>query len=242
MPKEDEYALKGTDLFYGGKIYVQGLSSQIPVHFLGLKPEMRVLDVCAAPGSKTTQISATMGHSGEVVALENHQIRFDKLTHNCRLQGTTNIILEKTDALAYLSKNETLFDAILLDVPCSAEGRIRSDDERTFGFWNLENIAKKAELQLQLLTAALFRLAPGGTLVYSTCTLAPEENEGVVSAALAAETGATLAACRLEIPEARKGLAEFEGCSFSEGVSEKTLRILPSDRMEGFFLAKFQKK
>lgn len=195
VPKSDEYALKGTDLFYDGKIYVQGLSSQLPTHFLDLVPGMRVLDVCAAPGSKTTQIGAIMKNTGQIIALEKHQIRFDKLAHNCRLQGLTNVVLEKTDALEYLARNEGLFDAILLDAPCSAEGRIQLSDERTFGFWSLENTVRKAEIQTEILTAALFRLAPGGVLVYATCTLAPEENEGVVTAALSAETGAKLQAC-----------------------------------------------
>jgi 16S rRNA (cytosine1407-C5)-methyltransferase len=241
VPKSDEYALKGTDLFYGGKIYVQGFSSQLPVHFLDLKVGMRALDVCAAPGSKTTQMAAVMGNRGEIVALEKNQIRFDKLAYNCKLQGADIAMPEKTDALPYLAKNGALFDAILLDVPCSAEGRIRLDDERTFGFWSLPNIATKAELQTDLLVAALMRLAPGGTLVYSTCTLAPEENEGVVTAGLSAEAGVTLEECRIDLPEARPGLSEFEGRKFAAGISEKTLRILPSSRAEGFFVAKFRK-
>ena len=91
VPKADEYGMKGTDLFYGGKIYVQGLSSQIPAHFLDLKPGIRVLDACAAPGSKTTQIAALMLNQGEIVALENHQVRFEKLAYNCKLQGATNV-------------------------------------------------------------------------------------------------------------------------------------------------------
>ncbi len=203
VPKEDEYALKGTDLFYGGKIYVQGLSSQLPAHFLDLKPGMRVLDACAAPGSKTTQIAAMLGGGGEVVALEKNQIRFDKLAHNCRLQGAPNVTLEKSDALAFLAVSETPFDAALLDVPCSAEGRIRLDDEKTFGFWTVENLAAKAELQKTLLSAAIRRLAPGGTLAYSTCTLAPEENEAVVSAVLSEFPDLELEPCPSPLAEAR---------------------------------------
>lgn len=162
VPKDDEYALKGTDAYYGGKIYVQGLSSMLPARFLNLKNGARVLDVCAAPGSKTTQIADLLGGSGEIVALEKHQIRFDKLVHNCRLQGAQAVKPIKIDAIPYLERfSGDGFDAILLDVPCSAEGRIRLSDEKTFGFWTEKNLLEKAELQKTLLATAFSALRPG---------------------------------------------------------------------------------
>lgn len=207
VPREDEYSLKGTDSYYGGRIYVQSLSSMLPVHFLDVPPDARVLDVCAAPGSKTTQIADRLRGRGEIVALEKHQIRYDKLVHNCRLQGADRVRAVKADATAYIAAhpNET-FDAVLLDAPCSAEGRIRTDDERTFGFWTEKNVREKAELQSELLEASYGVLKPGGVLVYATCTLAPEENEGVVSALLARHSSASLEVCALDVPEARPGI------------------------------------
>lgn len=182
VPREHEYALKGTDAYYGGKIYVQSLSSILPALFLDLEGPARVLDVCAAPGSKTTQIAAILGGEGEIVALEKHQIRFDKLIHNCRLQAAENVHAVKSDALAYFADHpEDSFDAVLLDAPCSAEGRIRPDDEKTFGFWTEKNVLEKAAAQASLIDGAFRVLKSGGVLVYATCTLAPEENEGVVS-------------------------------------------------------------
>jgi len=125
-----------------------------------------------------------MSNTGTIEALEKHQIRYDKLNYNIRLQGATNVITQKIDAIAYLQSTPTLYDKILLDAPCSAEGRITLANEKSYGFWSRENIQKKAELQYTLLDTALDHLRTGGTLVYSTCTLAPEENEGVIACVL----------------------------------------------------------
>ncbi|MDQ1343799.1 MAG: tRNA (cytosine49-C5)-methyltransferase [Patescibacteria group bacterium] len=132
------------------------------------------------------------------------------------------------------------FDAILLDVPCSAEGRIRTEDERTFGFWTERNVWEKAALQSQFLQASFASLRPGGSLVYSTCTLAPEENEGVISSFLSEHPSAVLEACSLDVPEARPGIPSFLTKKYHADIG-KTLRILPSDRFEGFYLAKIRK-
>lgn len=178
---------------------------------------------------------------GEIVALEKHQIRFDKLAYNCRLQGAQSVKPVKIDAIPYLERfSGDGFDAILLDVPCSAEGRIRISDEKTFGFWTAKNIEEKAELQKTLLSAAFSALRPGGTLVYSTCTLAPEENEGVVTDFLEGHPSASLESCVFDVLESRPGIASFGGRAFHPEIS-KTLRILPSERFEGFFVAKIRK-
>lgn len=156
IDKKDEFALKGNDLFYSGKIYLQGLTSQIPAALLELKNDQRVFDVTAAPGSKTTQIAALMNNTGTIVACEKHQIRYDKLCHNIKLQGATNIETHKMDAtklMEYLPIGS--FDAILLDVPCSAEGRIKLSDERSYGFWSMKNIYEKADIQTVLLEASV---------------------------------------------------------------------------------------
>jgi 16S rRNA (cytosine1407-C5)-methyltransferase len=86
IEKKNEFALKGSSLFYEGKIYVQGITSQLPAMLLNIKEGIRVLDVTAAPGSKTTQIAALMNNTGTIIACEKHQIRYDKLIHNIKLQ------------------------------------------------------------------------------------------------------------------------------------------------------------
>lgn len=167
IEKKDEFVLKGSPLFYEGKIYVQGLTSQIPATLLEIKEDMNVLDVTAAPGSKTTQIAALMNNTGTIIACEKHQIRHDKLVHNIKLQGATNIETHKMDALKLMDeliKKDSplirgdeggLFDAILLDVPCSAEGRFKLGDERSYGFWSLINIREKVAIQTSLLEASI---------------------------------------------------------------------------------------
>lgn len=117
---------------------------------------MRVLDVTAAPGSKTTQIAAIMDNTGTIIACEKHQIRYDKLVHNIKLQGASNIEARKMDAIKLMAETpEESFDAILLDAPCSAEGRFKLSDERSYGFWTLQNIRDKAAIQTTLLEASI---------------------------------------------------------------------------------------
>lgn len=117
---------------------------------------MSVLDVTAAPGSKTSQISALLENTGEVVACEKHQIRYDKLLHNLKLQGCTNIETYKMEAEKLGTKyDDKYFDAILLDAPCSAEGRIFEPNEKSYGFWTLENISRNSTAQWSLIEIAL---------------------------------------------------------------------------------------
>lgn len=136
------------------------------------------------------------------------------------------------------------FDRILLDVPCSAEGRISLGNEKTYGFWSLENILKKAELQSELLKMSFARLAVGGTLIYSTCTLAPEENEGVVSQFLENNKDARVESIDIGLsdrPWWKSGLLSFGRNTQYSSELIKAVRILPSDETEGFFMVKIRK-
>lgn len=243
IDKKHEFALKGTDMYYAGKIYVQGLASQLPATLLDTKNGAHVFDVTAAPGSKTTQIAALMNNTGKIVACEMHQIRHDKLLHNLHLQWATNVETFKTDALKLASELEReSFDAILLDAPCSAEGRIRANDERSYGFWSVRNIEEKAVLQKSLLDAVIPLLKKGGVVVYSTCTLAPEENEGVISEILNKNLHLTLEKIEgLEELSAMSGLSSFNGTHYHPDIAN-SIRILPSAEMEGFYIAKIKKK
>lgn len=242
IDKKDEFVLKGSNLFYEGKIYLQGLTSQLPAVLLDVKEGMKVLDVTAAPGSKTTQISALMNNTGTIIACEKHQIRHDKLVHNIKIQGATNMETYKMDALKLMNELETeSFDAILLDAPCSAEGRFRLSDERSYGFWTLQNIRDKAIIQTALLEASVPLLKKWGVLVYSTCTLAPEENEGVISEVLAKHPDLKLE--KIEISDmsfVRPGITSFEWQTYNSNIGN-TVRILPSNLTEGFYVAKIRK-
>lgn len=260
--KKYEYTLKGTRAFYDGKIYLQGISSMLPVLILNPCPGDTILDVCAAPGSKTTQMATMMNNIWAITALEHNQIRFDKLIYNCRLQGATIVEGKKMDARKYLEtftitpphhKNEKsawslqetpkLFDKILLDAPCSAEGRISLQNEKSYGFWSLKNIAEKSVLQYSLLTAAWQALKPGWVLVYSTCTLAPEENEGVISQFLSDYSDASIESTSISLSEMswwQEGIQTFGEMEYATSL-KKAVRILPSEETEGFFIVKLLK-
>ncbi len=137
LDRSHEYALKGSSLFREGMIYLQSLSSMLPVLSLAPKSGESVLDICAAPGSKTTQIAAQMDNVGSITALEQNAIRLDILNHNLALQGATIVTTLKADARYFLSSTATLgwhqkegitepmkpqkYNAIILDAPCSAE-------------------------------------------------------------------------------------------------------------------------
>ncbi len=243
--KKDDYAMKGTDAFYSGKIYLQSISSMLPVLVLDPKWGDQILDVCAAPGSKTTQMAMMMGNEGKITALEQNPIRYDKLMHNATLQGTTIVEGKKVDAKVYLDPlGMKKFDKILLDAPCSAEGRITLTNDKTYGFWSLENIKKKANVQYDLLARALLRLEVWGTLVYSTCTLAPEENEWVVTRVLEENPGITIEPIDIGFDGCawwKEGITSFGSQKYSTEV-KKAVRILPSDETEGFFVVKLMKK
>ena len=239
--KEYEYTLKWSDIFYSWKIYVQWISSMLPVYFMGLENKDVVLDMTAAPGSKTTQMSAIMENSWKIYALEQNKIRFDKLNYNIKLQWATNVETLKMDARKIEEKfNDGFFDKILLDAPCSAEWRISLENEKSFGFWSLKNIQDKNVLQEELLEIAFKKLKSWWVLIYSTCTLAPEENEEVINYILEKHPSLSIAEISLENELATKWITWFGWKSYSQELS-KTIRIMPSELTEGFFMAKLRK-
>lgn len=253
--REYEYAMKGTRAFYEGKIYLQSIASMLPVLVLAPESGETILDVCAAPGSKTTQLAMMMKNQGNIFAIEQNQIRYDKLMHNCKLQWATIVEWIKMDARHWLAETsgnivvvddfaDVEFDRILLDAPCSAEGRISLDNEKTYGFWSLDNIQKKSELQWELLEVAFSRLKKGGTLVYSTCTLAPEENEWVISEFLLSHDDVVLDPINIGLTEKawwKNGLSSFgKNTNYPDTLSQ-AVRILPSDETEWFFMVKLRK-
>jgi 16S rRNA (cytosine1407-C5)-methyltransferase len=235
-------------IYKQGMIYLQSLASMVPPVMMAPMPGERVLDMTAAPGSKTSQIAAMMRRQGELVACELDPIRFERLRHNMELLGVSSeddkfLSLVRGDAnqLATLSSDK-YFDRILLDAPCSAESRIVMKDRRTYGFWSVSNIKKRATEQSALLRTAWNLLRPGGVIVYSTCTFAPEENEGVISALLKDISGAKIESIP-DMPVLRvlPGLTSWEGVTHHPGVKQ-TVRIVPNDDIEGFYIAKVRKQ
>jgi 16S rRNA (cytosine1407-C5)-methyltransferase len=233
--------LQATTLYQTGMIYVQSLSSMLPPLVLDPRPGEEVLDLTAAPGSKTTQLACLMRGRGRVVANDSHRVRFFKLRANVALQAAHNVHLMLCDGIALGRTSPERFDRVLLDAPCSAEGRFNVHEPSSYRYWKPAKVHEMVRKQKPLLASAIAALRPGGVLVYSTCTFAPEENEGVVDWALK-KFGASVSveAIRLPVTNALAGLGAWEGKSFDPSV-RRTVRVLPTASMEGFFLAKLRK-
>lgn len=266
--------LEKTGLYQNGKIYLQSLASMIPPLVLAPQPGEKVLDLTAAPGSKTSQIAAMMHLQGELVANDNNEIRFQKLRHNLALLGccpflnchpersegsvplvsgqihrfALNDSEERRFCTVYNENGHKLcqrfpnyFDKILLDAPCSAEARIILAEHRTYGFWNERNIKDLAFAQRQLLRAAWGALKPGGVLVYSTCTFAPEENEAQISKFLESFPEAKIIESRLDGLQKAEPVVKWKDKELNKKV-KKCWRLLPTNNVEGFFICKILKK
>lgn len=219
-----------------GRIYLQGLSSQMPVLFLNPEPGDKVLDMTAAPGSKTTQIAASMNNQGEILANELNEIRHERLKFNLERQGVLIAQTRLGDGAQIGSEKPAYFDKILLDAPCSAEGRIQVSSGRSFAFWSEKNIREHAKLQRRLLRSAHEALKPGGILVYSTCTLAVEENEMMLDWFLKNYSDMTLQPLQLEFPHLLPVVT-------TDSLKPDTcIKAAPSNLCEGFFIAKMVKK
>ena len=180
-----ERAVWDLDIYREGKIYLQSLSSMLPPLLLGAQPGNDVLDMCAAPGGKTSQIAALTGGRAHLTACELNTPRAEKLSYNLNKLGAANVQVMRTDARQL--DEFFRFDTILLDAPCTGTGTLRAGDERTAGRITDKLLAKVTRSQRALLDRALTVLKPGGTLVYSTCSILAEENDMQVEAALASK-------------------------------------------------------
>jgi NOL1/NOP2/sun family putative RNA methylase len=242
LRKGTQKDLERTPAYKEGKLYVQGLSSMVPPLVLAPGPGEKVLDLTAAPGSKTTQMAALMRNEGSLVANDGDRIRVQKLKANLALQGATCAgVLEPGDGGLVWKGHFEGFDKVLLDAPCSSEGRFQLDTPSTYGYWREDTNRKMAKDQRRLFKSAFLCLKPGGTMVYSTCTFAPEENEGVLQWACGTYGDALeVETVTRGLPAHTRGLAGWGDLKFSEGVP-RSIRVLPTPEVEGFFVARLRK-
>ena len=225
-----------------GYYYVQEISSMLPM--MALRPEEgdHVLDLCASPGSKTTQAAAMMKNGGFILANELNMGRIGILNSNLERCGVMNTIVCRMEGVALcdrlFKKSQFRFDKILVDAPCSGEGTLRKSP-KTFEMWNPHMIRKIAKTQRALASAAFKLLKVDGVMIYSTCTLSPEENEMTVNYLL---RKFDCEVEKLSLPlKFRSGVCEWEGEKFSDEVS-KCLRLYPQDNdTDGFFVARIRK-
>lgn len=250
----DEAFAAGKHPFHeAGVYYIQEPSAMAPVSYLDVRENERILDLCAAPGGKSTQIAGKMQGTGLLVSNEIVEKRAKILSENIERMGISNAIVtsESPDSLSV--HFPSYFDKILVDAPCSGEGMFRKNNE-AISEWSPENVKLCANRQDDILDSADIMLKPGGRLVYSTCTFAPDEDEGTVVRFLSKHPEYTL----LEVNkyEGMEGgrteylkyaAGEDAVCSDTENETEgidlsRTIRIWPHKvEGEGHFLAVFQK-
>ena len=226
-----------------GYFYVQEIASMLPVLVLNPQKNEAILDLCAAPGSKTSQIAARMENTGTIIANDLKLGRIKILASNLERCGVMNTIITKKDGIALckrLEKENFEFDKILIDAPCSGEGTIRSVPV-TLQMWSLKKIQSLSRLQKALLSSAIGILKVGGEIVYSTCTHAPEENEEVLDFILKEFDNIKVEKISLPV-KCRIGISGWAGREYNKEVG-KSCRVYPQDKdnTEGFFIAKLRK-
>ncbi|MEZ4334036.1 MAG: 16S rRNA (cytosine(967)-C(5))-methyltransferase RsmB [Myxococcota bacterium] len=216
--------------FLAGRISPQDEASQLVVEWLDPRPGERILDLCAAPGTKTAAIAERLGGSGQVVAVDRHERRLGLVGRGLRrleLGGVATAARDATQSLEALAAHGGPFDRILVDAPCSGLGALRRNPDAR---WRVrsEDLAELAKTQRALLESAASVLRPGGCLVYSTCTVTPEENEQVIRGFLATRASWRVAS-RDEAPQTLRALLDADGF----------LRLLPHRHdTDGFFAAR----
>jgi len=227
----------GTTLEHAmGHYYLQSASSAAAALILGPRPGEDVLDICAAPGSKTTLIAAMVGREGSVTANEPRRKRTTALVANTRRLGMANVLVT-----TYMGQNFPMrhkFDKVLVDAPCSGEGTWRGPKVRPkpMSSGQRQNLTAT---QAAILERAVQTLKPGGELVYSTCTYAPEENE-LVAAEVIERHGLRILETGLDVAT-RPGLTSWEGRALPPGM-ERAARFYPHNfDSEGFFVIRLAK-
>ncbi len=223
--------------FLQGYYYLQGIASMLAAVILDPKSNETVIDMCAAPGSKATHLAQLMNNKGNLILIEKNERRTPALELNLRRMGVFNSILFNLDAVD-LGKLNVKADKILLDAPCTGEGLIRLDIKRKTS--RTENdIKKMAKIQKKLLIAGLNTLKPGGKLLYSTCSIGPEENELVIDQVLQNKSSHSI--IRIPIQYGKPGLTNVYGINLDENLKFSQKLYPHIHDTIGFFYCLIQK-
>ncbi len=242
IKNHDKSEVSQTQEYQDGKFYIQNLSSILDTLVLDPKEDENILDMCAAPGSKTTHIAAITNNKAKILANDSDRSRVNSLRNVLEQFGAKSAKATLSDATEFGRKYPEYFDRVLLDAPCSGEGMIYMKGQKPLRFWSLEKIRRCSFLQKDLVVSAFRTLKKGGTMVYSTCTLEPEENEGVVTHLLEHFSNASVEELGVEInnKNVMGGITKWSGHHYNPAV-KKTLRIIPNSKMMGFYIAKIKK-
>ena len=229
LTRNREQRVRELAAYERGEVYLQSLSSMLPPLALDPRAGESILDMAAAPGGKTTQMAALAG-TALITACEKNAVRAERLRFNLERQGASRVTVMRTDARKL--DDFFSFDKVLLDAPCSGSGTLTPRARAKAGF-SEELVKRSAKTQAALLGKALAVLAPGGTMVYSTCSVLREENERVVERAVARAGGA------VEVVPVEGAFAEH--LPLLPTSLAGTLCVCPSRLFEGFFMAKLKK-
>lgn len=221
-----ENDIKKLDIYEDGQIYLQSLSSMLPVMILNPKESESILDMAAAPGSKTTQIGIETNDKALITACEKDKIRFERLKYNVQKQGINHITFLNEDASGL--DDFYSFDKILLDTPCTGSGTINLNGIVRF---TEEYLKKLVSIQEKLLKKAIKLLEPNSEMIYSTCSILKEENENNLMKILNEN---------IEIVPIDEKL--FQGVPLLPTSIKGTISVMPNAVYEGFFIAKLRKK
>ncbi len=238
---DDISRLTHTLSYYCGEFHGQGISSQIPVLALDPQPGDSVLDMAASPGSKSTQIAAMMQNKGRLLLCDPSLKRQQPLLTNTSRAGIVNDVFlqmpgQRMGRLFYES-----FDRVLVDAPCSGLSKLPGQVLRTGSLWSVTGLETLLNTQKHMLVSAIKAAKPGGTIVYSTCTLTAEENEAIVNSVLADYPVELQSMDWLEGESVSNGILEYNDQKYDESI-QKTKRVFPHPQpFEAFFVAKLKK-
>ena len=228
-----ESLIQNLDIYKDGKIYLQSISSMLPAYLLEPKENENILDMCAAPGGKTTLIAMLSNNKVNLTAVELHKDRFERLKFNVNMQGANAYLLNLNSIDL---DNNLRFDKILLDAPCSGSGILSISDDKYKRYFTDELIEKCKNVQKKLIKKSSMIIKKGGMLVYSTCSLLKEENEEIIDFAL--KNG-------FKVDE--DGIRVFVKNTFKTDIDSeikldnKFIKIFPSEIYEGFFTSRLIK-
>jgi len=227
-----------------GKAFIQNPASFLPVIALEPSSGQRMLDMCSAPGGKATLIAAMSRNveGAEIYANEPKARRAQRMREVFGMLGASDIISLDQDGRHLPSTlGRARFDRILVDAECSTDSGINFESSNPLKDWTVDRVQRMSTLQKQLVTSAYDMLQPGGILVYSTCTLSPEENEEVVSALLDRRRDAIVQPLEFESEETVRKIKKWNGTQYPDQVSSGVMRIFPNEYMESFCLTRIRK-
>jgi NOL1/NOP2/sun family putative RNA methylase len=255
LPIKGAYSFTGLERpgatleYFLGHYHLQGLSSMLPPLLLDLAPGQKIIDLCASPGSKTTQIAALTGNRALIVANELKRRRLGILKYHIERLGVLSTLITNYQAQNFpmrLPDGRPLrFDRVLLDAPCTGEGRhrevMRDQEMELMQPWSPGSSLRMSGYQKQMILRGFDLLSEGGILVYSTCTYSPIENEAVIQHLLDNRETASIEEAGIEGIKTAPGITCWEGREFSADM-KKTIRIYPHYLDSwGFFIAKIRK-